>query len=326
MKFNEYNTAALTGTGGKTSGMTMIVATAQIGACVVWALLMWLVGFNPVTLVGLQAPRPQPWPKITLKDVVRALPVGICAAGAHAASVFALGGDPLFGQIVKAGEPVFSALVATLVYNKPPSVLQAACLPIIVGGVAFASLKPAQAGEAASIVPGYSLKFDETALLFGVIANVFAGFKGGENKKLMEDKAMAQRMGSVGNQFAITRVISFLVSVPLMFLSDGAKLGEFTDMCKASPALCFNVFLSGLTFYLYDELATMTVKATGPVTSSVANTAKRVIVVLYMAAITGKVLTHEQKVGASVAIGGVFLYSVIDELVGNKKKPANKQK
>merc|ERR1719424_1433805 len=46
--------------------------------------------------------------------------------------------------------------------------------------------------------------------------------------------------------------------------------------------------VSGMTFYWYNELATMTIKATGPVTSSVANTAKRVIVMVYMAAVTGK--------------------------------------
>eukprot|EP00613_Pedinella_sp_CCMP2098_P043980 CAMPEP_0171780200 /NCGR_PEP_ID=MMETSP0991-20121206/59471_1 /TAXON_ID=483369 /ORGANISM="non described non described, Strain CCMP2098" /LENGTH=59 /DNA_ID=CAMNT_0012387531 /DNA_START=20 /DNA_END=195 /DNA_ORIENTATION=- len=59
----------------------MIVATAQAGACVVWALLLWLVGFNPVNMLGLQPPVKQPWPQITLEDVVKALPVGICAAG-----------------------------------------------------------------------------------------------------------------------------------------------------------------------------------------------------------------------------------------------------
>ena len=57
-----------------------------------------------------------------------------------------------------------------------------------------------------------------------------------------------------------------------------------------------------MTFYWYNELATMTIKATGPVTSSVANTAKRVIVMVYMAAVTGKALTEEQKIGAAVAI------------------------
>ena len=78
-------------------------------------------------------------------------------------------------------------------------------------------------------------------------------------------------------------------------------------------------------FYFYDELATMTVKATGPITSSVANTAKRVVVVLYMAAVTGKSLTEEQKLGAAVAIGGVFLYSVIDDLFKPAAKPAAKK-
>ena len=34
-----------------------------------------------------------------------------------------------------------------------------------------------------------------------------------------------------------------------------------------------------MAFYLYNELATMTIKKTGAVTASVANTAKRVIVV-----------------------------------------------
>ena len=69
----------------------------------------------------------------------------------------------------------------------------------------------------------------------------------------------------------------------------------------------------------------MTIKATGAVTSSVANTAKRVIVMVYMAAVTGKALTEEQKIGATVAIGGVLVYSVIDDLAkmltgGDKKK------
>lgn len=88
---------------------------------------------------------------------------------------------------MKAGEPVFAALVNTLFYSSPPSLLKAACLPVIVGGVAFASLKPAKPGEA-SIVPGYSLSFSAVAMVFGVVANFAAAFKGGENKKLMGDQ------------------------------------------------------------------------------------------------------------------------------------------
>ena len=103
-------------------------------------------------------------------DILKTLPVGICSAGAHSSSVFALGGDPLFGQIVKAGEPVVSALVNTVAYGKPPSTAKWMCLPIIVGGVAFASMKKGADGS-------YGLKFDSTALIFGMIANLFAAFK-----------------------------------------------------------------------------------------------------------------------------------------------------
>merc|ERR1711957_859754 len=182
--------------------------------------------------------------------------------GAHSAGVFCLGADPLFGQIVKAGEPVLSALVNTLFYGKSPSMAKWFMLLPIVGGVAFASLKKGTDGA-------YALKFDETALIFGMIGNVFAAFKGSENKKLMEVKGLKDRMGGVANQFALTELLAFLTSV--------------------------------------------------------ANTAKRVIVMVYMATVTGKALTEEQKIGAAIAIGGVLVYSVIDDLLkmvtgGDKKK------
>ena len=74
-----------------------------------------------------------------------------------------------------------------------------------------------------------------------------------------------------------------------------------------------------MTFYLYNELATMTIKKTGAVTASVANTAKRVIVLVFMSAVTGKALTDEQKIGAAVAIAFVMLYSVIDDIVKSVK-------
>merc|ERR1712086_1033962 len=103
-----------------------------------------------------------------------------------------------------------------------------------------------------------------------------------------------------------------------MFATEGAQWGKFVELLKTDRDLQIALAISGLSFYLYNELATMTIKATGAVTSSVANTAKRVIVMVYMAAVTGKVLTEEQKIGSAVAIGGVLLYSVIDDLLSGK--------
>ncbi|KAL1512241.1 hypothetical protein AB1Y20_005503 [Prymnesium parvum] len=305
--YNEYNKIALDAVGGKHGGLTMTVSTMQLGVCSVYALVLWIVGLNPIKLCGLQLPEKMKLPKLTASDLVKTLPVGFCSAAAHSAGVFCLGADPLFGQIVKAGEPVLAAAVNTFFYGKPPSFKKFICLWFIVGGVAFASLKKNEEGA-------YKLKFDQTALVFGMIGNTFAAFKGSENKKLMTTDGLKERYAGVANQFAVTEVLAFLISVPVMIATEGAKWDVFWTTLKTDRNLQIGLAVSGMSFYLYNELATMTIKATGAVTSSVANTAKRVIVMVYMAAITGKALTEEQQIGAAVAIGGVLVYSVIDDV------------
>ena len=323
--YNHLNTAAVNEV-GKEAGLTLTIATMQLGACVCWSLLIWLVGRNPIKLLGLQPPARQTMPRITSTLLATSAPLGLCSAVAHNTSVMALGADPLFGQIVKSGEPTFAAIVNTIFYDRPPSKLRAACLPIIVGGVAFASMTPAASGHVGPRVLGYSLSFSAAAMAFGIVANVASAFKGGENAKLSSDDdnvdaaakgtTHAQRMGGLGNQFALTQAISFFASLPLAWLLEGREWGLFVATASRSPTFATNVFFSGIAFYIYDELATMTVKAAGPVTSSVANTAKRVVVMVYMAAYTGIPLTTEQKQGAAVAFVGVFLYSVVDDVLG----------
>ena len=306
--YNMYNTMSLTAVGGKYSGLTMTVSTLQLGVCTLYAGLLWLTNFNPITLLGLQAPEKMPLPQTTKQDIIDTVPVGFCAAAAHSAGVFCLGADPLFGQIVKAGEPVLSAFVNTVFYGKPPTLPKLVCLFFIVGGVGFASLKKGLDGA-------YKLKFDERALLFGMIGNSFAAFKGSENKKLMTKPGLKERMGGVANQFALTEVLGFFISVPVMIATEYKKFPDFLSMLSTKKELQVGLLLSGMSFYLYNELATMTIKKTGAVTASVANTAKRVIVLVFMSAVTGKQLTTEQKIGASIAIAFVMLYSVIDDLL-----------
>ena len=76
-----------------------------------------------------------------------------------------------------------------------------------------------------------------------------------------------------------------------------------------------NLITSGLYFYLYNELATLTIKKTNAVTQSVANTAKRVIVIVGVAIVMKESLDPIKLLGCSIGIGGVFLYSIIDDLV-----------
>merc|ERR1712187_746643 len=101
-----------------------------------------------------------------------------------------------------------------------------------------------------------------------------------------------------------------------MFITEGRKFGSFIELAKSSNIVLWNMIASGLYFYGYNELATMTIKKTNAVTQSVANTAKRVIVIVGVALVMGESLDPLKLVGCGIGIGGVFLYSVIDDLVG----------
>ena len=57
---------------------------------------------------------------------------------------------------------------------------------------------------------GYKLKFDERALIFGMIGNSFAAFKGSENKKLMTKEGQKfRKVEDVFNEFDIFTIAIF---------------------------------------------------------------------------------------------------------------------
>merc|ERR1719502_2659568 len=163
------------------------------------------------------------------------LPVGLCAAGAHSASVFALSaGAVSFGQIVKAAEPAFAAVLGTLFYGKSISRGKWLCLIPVIGGVCLASAK--------------ELDFAVWALLAACIANIFAAFRANENKKLMDTAGLKERIGSVGNQFALSTLIGCACALPFFLVLEASKFGSFMEIFKTSSALKNNLLTSGLYF------------------------------------------------------------------------------
>jgi len=292
--YNITNKLALKAAGGA-AGFPLTIATLQLGVGCIYALFLWA------------APDARRFPKVTLSDVGKMLPVAFCSAAAHSFSVFALSaGAVSFGQIVKSAEPAFAALLGVTLYNKKVSLGKWLCLIPVIGGVVLASVK--------------ELDFAWSALITACLANLFAAFKGNENAKLMSTPGIKDRLENVGNQFAFTMILSFLMSIPVMLIKEGSKWPEFVTLWKTSPAVSFNLIASGLWFYGYNELATMTIKKTSAVTQSVANTAKRVIVIVGVAIVLKESLDPIKLLGCFIGIGGVFLYSIVDNIFPPSKE------
>ena len=289
--YNITNKLALKAAGGS-KGFPMTIAALQLGVGVIYALFAWV------------APDMRRPPAITGADVVSMLPVAFCSMMAHCASVFALSaGAVSFGQIVKAAEPAFAAVLSTFVYGQTISKAKWLCLIPVIGGVVIASVT--------------ELDFAVSALVAASSANLFAAIKGNENKKLMDTPGIKDRLGSVGNQFAVTSILSFVMSLPMLVATEGSKWSDFVAMAKSTPAVFNNLLLSGAFFYAYNELATMTIKKTNAITQSVANTAKRAIIIIGVALALGEALPFQKLLGSLICILGVFLYSAIDQIVAS---------
>ena len=93
--------------------------------------------------------------------------------------------------------------------------------------------------------------------------------------------------------------------------SQASKFGAFMELFKTSAVLRNNLITSGLYFYLYNEMSTLTIKKTNAVTQSVANTAKRVIVIVGVAIALGESLDPIKMLGCSIGIAGVMAYSLV---------------
>jgi solute carrier family 35 protein E1 len=287
--FNYYytlnNKLALNAAGGA-NGFPVTIGMGQMVLGSLYALFLWA------------APDARAAPAVTKDDLISMLPVAVCVAGAHISSIFSMNlGAVSFAQIVKAAEPAFAALLGTAFYGKSISKAKWLCLIPVIGGVCLASLK--------------ELDFSVVALLAACVANLFAAFRSNENKKLMETPGLADRIGSTGNQFAISTILATLCLVPVWALTEMSKFGEFWELFKTTDALKSNLISSGLLFYLYNELSTLTIKKTSATTQSVANTAKRVIVIVGVAIALGESLEPIKMLGCGIGIGGVFLYSLV---------------
>jgi solute carrier family 35 protein E1 len=298
--YNIQNKMASNASGGSKFAFT--IATIQLAIGVLYSVFLWII------------PDSRKIPNITFNDIIVMIPSGVCSAFAHSSSVFSLAsGGVAFGQIVKASEPVFAALVGTLFYNKKISYYRWGCLSIIILGVSLASLKQGGNGY-------YEMDFSIGGLIGAIIANIFASFKGLESKKIIETQGLNERIGTISNQYAVMNIISFLISVPIFVLMEGQYFFEFTHLMLNDAQVYKNVILSGLTFYGYNELSTMTLKKISAVNQSVANTAKRVIIIIGSALIFKENISGLKAIGCVLCVGGVFVDSIIDDVVDMRKK------
>jgi solute carrier family 35 protein E1 len=280
------------------------VASAQLAVGIFVSLAMWLSGARKM-------------PNLTSNDITSCLPIGLFACLAHCGTVLASAvGAVSFAQIVKACEPVFAAAVGVLV---PPMdlkpILAYLMLIPIVGGVGLACIKEGK---------GIDINFQ--AFLYASLANAAAALKGKLGSSVTKSlETNPVKNMDAANVYGVMNIISFIFTIPFVVFTELSTLSKAWEEAAAvhgSFEIAKYIIISGLFFYFYNECAFAFTAHVGSVTSSVLNTAKRVIIIVVSAFVFQEAMERNTVIGSAIAIGGTFAYSLTSGKPAAPKKKA----
>jgi len=208
-----------------------------------------------------------------------------------------------FTHVVKALEPAINAVASAFILGQVfhPAVY-AALVPIFLG-VALAS-----ASEVSFTFYGFW-----TALLsnFALVARNVLATKWGTIGDMGEDKVERKT-----NQLAVVTIVASIVAFPFALLlpnglMDFYEAWELAVSQGESPwRLAYLLSASCFHFFMYQLSSFWVLSQAPPITHSVLNTLKRLVVIVFAIVAFDTPVTAQSAAGTAVAIAGVLLYSV----------------
>lgn len=283
------------------------VAAAQLFIGIIISVFLWMTSLRKT-------------PFLSAGDIASCIPIGLFACIAHGGSVLAMGvGTVSFAQIVKACEPIFAAFVGVIIppFDIKPVKAYVMLFPIV-GGVGLACVKQ-----------GKGININIEAFMYASIANAAAALKGKVGGAVAKSlKQVYSKNMDSANVYAIVNIISFICTIPMVVTMEASTLKEEWYLAASKSGSLYvvtNIALSGFFFYVYNEFAFAFTASVGAVTSSVLNTAKRVIIIVVSAILFNENMDRNSITGSTIAILGTFAYSLVSkkkhiEITNDKEK------
>ncbi|KAL4559720.1 hypothetical protein LXL04_031865 [Taraxacum kok-saghyz] len=267
---------------------------------------------NPITLTAVQlavgtsiifltwALNLHKWPNISRAQLVAILPLAIMHTLGNFSTNMSLGKVSVsFTHTIKAMEPFFTVILSTMFLGEIPTLWVVTSLLPIVGGVVLASLT-----EVSFNWPGF----------WSAMASNLAN----QSRNVLSKKVMVQKEEPLDNitLFSIITIMSFFMFTPIALLVEGVK---FTPTYLQSAGLnlkhvYIRSLLASICFHAYQQVAYMILQRVSPVTHSVGNCVKRVVVIVSSIFFFRTPISLINSIGTGIALAGVFLYSQVKRI------------
>ncbi|KAL6559396.1 Palmitoyl-protein thioesterase 1 [Orobanche gracilis] len=284
--FNIYNKQVL-----KAFHYPLTVSLGQFAVGTVLVTLMWTLNLYKR-------------PKITGSQLAAILPLAVVHTLGNLFTNMSLGKVAVsFTHTIKAMEPFFSVVLSALFLGEFPTIWVVSSLVPIVGGVGLASMTEAS--------------FNWAGFWSAMASNLT-----NQARNVLSKKFMVKKEEPLDNitLFSIITIMSFILTLPTTLFVEGVK---FTPSYLRAAGLNIKQIytmslLAALSFHAYQQMVSyMILQRVSPVTHSVANCVKRVVVIVASVLFFRTLVSPINALGTGVALAGVFLYSRVKGIKPN---------
>ncbi|XP_048621501.1 triose phosphate/phosphate translocator, non-green plastid, chloroplastic isoform X1 [Brassica napus] len=264
-------------------------------------------------------------PKISAAQLAAILPLAVVHTLGNLFTNMSLGKVSVsFTHTIKAMEPFFSVVLSAMFLGEVPTPWVIGSIIPIVGGVALASVT--------------EVSFNWAGFLSAMASNLT-----NQSRNVLSKKVMVKKDDSLDNitLFSIITLMSLFLMAPVTFFSEGIKFtpsyiqsavsfvyilqNQPLNVNKASWFQGVNVqqiytksLIAALCFHAYQQVSYMILARVSPVTHSVGNCVKRVVVIVSSVIFFKTPVSPVNAFGTGIALAGVFLYSRVKRI---KPKP-----
>ncbi|CRG97859.1 triose phosphate transporter, putative [Plasmodium gallinaceum] len=269
-----------------------LISCIQLFVGWIFIFIYWISGYKKV-------------PKIYSYDLFlkNILIQSVCHILVHFGAVMSMSQTSVsFTHVVKACEPVFTAILSILLLKQYMKLNKYISLLVIVSGVVCASVK--------------ELHFTWISFWCATISNFGSSMRSIYAKKMMTQKSSIGENLNASNIYSLITIFSALISLPLVLIFEGRSAYSFLTNYQSTQSIhsfrdiVVKIFLSGMWYYLNNEVAFMCLEKINQITHAVANSVKRVVIIVSSIIIFKTQITLLGAVGSAVAIFGTFLYSI----------------
>lgn len=270
-----------------------------------WLLASFQLFSGAVWMLGLWGFKLQPCPPVTKEFVIALLGPALFHTIGHISACVSFSKVAVsFTHVIKSAEPVFTVIFSSFLGETYPILVWLTIIPIVFG---------------CSLAAVTEVTFNFQGLWGAMISNVGFVFRNIYSKKSLKKFNEIDGL----NLYGWITILSLFYLFPAAIVVEGSQWMAGYD--KAIAAIGNSTFyiwviLSGIFYHLYNQTSYQALDEISPLTFSVGNTMKRIVVIVATVLVFRNPIKPLNALGSAIAILGTFLYSQATEK--SKAKPS----